>query len=92
MGGEKIVYGYINCPHCGYENGMRITADKSGKPFGYCEANCAGQLRVGGNPHREKEFFKAHPGIAAAMKGEPEKPEEKPVTVTEKKTEDSEYY
>lgn len=92
MSGEKTIYGRITCPHCGWSDGMRITADKSGKPFGFCDANCGGQLRIGGSAHREREFFKAHPGIEKAMNGEPEKPQENSVTVTEKKSDDFEYF
>lgn len=75
MAEDKKIYGHINCPHCGHENGMRITADKHGEPFGFCEANCDGQLRIGGKPRRVAEFFKKHPAIAQAM-------QQKPVTVT----------
>lgn len=80
MAEGKKVYGHINCPHCGYEKGMRITADKHGEPFGFCEANCDGQLRIGGKPRRVAEFFKNHPDIAAAMQ---QKAPKTPVTVTE---------
>lgn len=88
MAQEKTVYGHINCPHCGFAKGMRITADKTGAPFGFCEANCGGQLRIGGNPHRVREFFKAQPDIKKAFDGVTDEKiqPEKPVTVTEKKT------
>lgn len=76
---EKKVFGHIDCPHCGYKAGMRITADKKGAPFGFCEANCDGQLRIGGKPRRVEQFFKTYPHIAAAM-------QQKPVTVTAPET------
>ena len=87
MQNEKRVYGHIDCPLCGHAQGMRITADKNGAPFGFCEASCDGQLRVGGKPRREAAFFAKYPHIAAAFKPEqqPEPVQEKePVTVTEK--------
>lgn len=66
MGGglmAKEILGYIDCPHCGHENGMRITLDKSGAPFGFCEANCNGQMRVGGNAARVAAFYRKNPHI-----------------------------
>lgn len=92
MSDSKIVYGRISCPHCHMIDAMRITADKNGQPFGFCDLNCGGQLKIGGNPFRVNKFFEAHPGIAKAMKGEqepertPEIQAEIPVTVTDKKT------
>lgn len=62
---SKEILGHINCPHCGYENGMRITLDKSGAPFGYCEADCNGQMRIGGNPGRVAKFYAKYPHIKA---------------------------
>lgn len=73
--------GHINCPYCGAAGGMRVKLDKNGSPFGFCEANCDGQLRVGGKARRVEAFLKLHPHIAKAMHSEPEKP---PVTVTGK--------
>ena len=64
---DKTIFGWIDCPTCGHEKGMRVTADKSGAPFGFCEANCEGQLRIGGKPRRVAAFFAKHPDIAAAM-------------------------
>lgn len=85
MANEKKIYGHIDCPLCGYAQGMRVTADKNGKPFGFCEANCDGQLRIGGKPRREAAFFKKYPHIAEAfgVADTAPKTEEKPVTVTE---------
>lgn len=94
MAEEKIIYGRITCPHCHFVDGMRITADKNGQPFGFCDANCRGQLKIGGDAFRVNKFYQAHPAIANAMKGEPvtelpkstepENEPEKPVTVTGK--------
>lgn len=71
--------GHINCPYCGTVGGMRVRPDKNGAPFGFCEASCDGQLRVGGKARRVDAFLKLHPNIAKAMHLEPEKA---PVTVT----------
>lgn len=38
---------------------MRVTPDKNGDPFGYCE-DCAQQLRIGGDRHRVKRFMERH--------------------------------
>lgn len=43
---------------------MRVTEDKNGDPFGYCE-DCAQQLRIGGDRHRVSRFVARH-GIGAA--------------------------
>lgn len=48
---------------------MRVTADKNGDPFGYCE-DCAQQLRVGGDRHRVRRFMERH-GLAAAPAAAP---------------------
>jgi hypothetical protein len=55
--------GHIDCPHCGHKAGMRITLDKSGAPFGFCEANCNGQMRVGGNAARVAAFYRNNPHL-----------------------------
>lgn len=58
---------------------MRITHDKNGEPFGFCEADlqsrgvCAQQLRVGGNAGRVKTFIERYPWAGAVSE---------PVTVT----------
>jgi len=59
--GDRL--GHINCPYCGYVNGMRITEDKSGNPFGYCEANCSGQLAVKGDGYRKQKFYELYPHL-----------------------------
>lgn len=67
MWGQNVskgnLLGYIDCPACGLVKGMRITEDKSGNPFGYCEGDCDQQLRIGGNPARVEKFYKHHPHI-----------------------------
>lgn len=60
---EHTILGRIDCPHCGYVDGMRITPDKNGAPFGYCDANCAGQLRVGGDKRRVDAFYAKYPNV-----------------------------
>ncbi len=58
---EKKILGHIDCPTCGARNGMRITHDKNGEPFGYCEANCSQQLRIGGDARRVRAFVDRYP-------------------------------
>lgn len=84
MANEKIIYGRIDCPVCQTSEGVRITKDKNGEPFGFCDAKCEVQLRIGGKLSRVKAFYSAHPGIYAAMSENPVTvTEEKPVTVTD---------
>lgn len=62
--GEKKILGHIDCPACGTAKGMRITPDKNGHPFGYCEAECSAQLRIGGDSRRVAAFLKRYPWAA----------------------------
>lgn len=57
---KGALLGHINCPSCGTAKGMRVTTDKNGDPFGFCEAKCGQQLRVGGNSYRVAEFKANH--------------------------------
>ncbi|MFM7000411.1 MAG: hypothetical protein ACKOXU_05035 [Limnohabitans sp.] len=77
---EKVIFGHIDCPTCGVANGMRITHDKNGDPFGYCEAECGQQLRIGGDKRRSNKFLARFPWAA----GSPPVTEtgKEPVTVT----------
>jgi hypothetical protein len=59
------ILGYIACPSCGTDHGMRITRDKNGHPFGWCEKNCGQQLRVGPDQRRIRDFFKLYPQLSA---------------------------
>lgn len=59
------ILGYIGCPSCGTADGMRITRDKNGHPFGWCEKNCGQQLRVGPDQRRIRDFFKLYPQLSA---------------------------
>lgn len=70
--------GQIDCPCCGTAKGMRITHDKNGEPFGYCEANCSGQLRIGGDKRRVAAFVALYPW-AAGKPAEPAAPVSAPV-------------
>jgi hypothetical protein len=79
---SKTVLGYIDCPTCGAAKGMRVTPDKNGDPFGFCQAECGQQLRVGGNRERVNQFIARYPW--AGQQAAPAAPE-KPVTVTEEK-------
>jgi hypothetical protein len=53
--------GHIDCPTCGTKGGMRITHDKNGDPFGYCEAECSQQMRIGGDKRRVAAFVARYP-------------------------------
>ena len=75
------VLGHIDCPTCGTSKGMRITHDKNGQPFGYCEAECSQQMRIGGDARRVAAFIRRHPfaagktaAVAAPAKPAPAKP------------------
>lgn len=68
----REVLGHIDCPTCGTKAGMRITHDKNGEPFGFSEACCNQQMRVGGDARRVAAFINRYPWAAG-----------KPVTVTE---------
>lgn len=58
---ERTILGYIACPTCGLKDGMRITEDKNGDPFGFCESHCGQQLRIGGDRRRVRDFFERYP-------------------------------
>lgn len=96
MSNTKEVLGHIDCPACGAARGMRVTEDKNGNPFGYCEHTCGQQLRVGPDPYRVKKFRERYPWAASKAKAAPvaepvpvtePKPAAKPVTVTEQRQE-----
>lgn len=53
--------GRIECPVCGTAAGMRIAPDKNGEPFGYCDATCSAQLRIGGDKARLARFVARYP-------------------------------
>ena len=61
---SKETLGHITCPACGTANAMRVTHDKNGEPFGYCEDGCNAQLRIGGKPRRVAAFLKLYPWAA----------------------------
>lgn len=84
----RDILGHIDCPTCGTAKGMRITADKNGDPFGFCEANCGQQLRIGGDKRRVRDFVARHPWAGQPVT-EPT-PEKKPVTVTAPKSQEPE--
>lgn len=58
---DRKALGYIDCPSCGTPDGMRITHDKNGDPFGFCEAECNQQMRIGGSARRVALFVKRYP-------------------------------
>jgi hypothetical protein len=62
----KQVLGHIDCPTCGKDDAMRVTADRNGDPFGFCEDGCGQQLRVGGKPGRVRAFVARYPWAAAS--------------------------
>ena len=55
--------GRMACPSCLMADAMRVTEDKNGHPFGFCDANCGQQLRVGPDNFRIQKFLAAHPGM-----------------------------
>lgn len=67
----REVLGHIDCPCCGTPKGMRVTPDRNGAPFGYCEANCNAQLRVGGDARRVAAFVARYPWAAGKKLEEP---------------------
>lgn len=60
------ILGHIDCPTCGTAKGMRITHDKNGDPFGYCEAECNQQMRIGGDKRRVRSFLARYTWAAGA--------------------------
>lgn len=83
---KREILGHIKCPVCDHE--MRITPDKNGEPFGYCEVGCNLQLRIGGNAYRVGKFIARYPWakpgavpgqvapkVAPAQEVVPQKPE-----------------
>lgn len=66
MAKDREILGHIDCPTCGTAKGMRITHDKNGDPFGYCEAECNQQMRIGGDKRRVKSFLARYPWAAGA--------------------------
>jgi hypothetical protein len=70
---KRPVLGHIDCPACGTVAGMSITHDRNGEPYGYCEANCDAQLRIGGKARRVAAFIARYPWA----KGEDVTPEPK---------------
>lgn len=76
----RDILGHIDCPICGTAKGVRITLDKNDEPFGFCEAECLQQFRIGGNARRVQKFIDRYPW-AAPVTAQPAAA--KPVTVTE---------
>lgn len=67
----REVLGHIDCPTCGHPKGMRITHDKNGEPFGFSEACCNQQLRVGGEKRRVAAFVARYPWAAKPAEAAP---------------------
>ena len=89
---NKQILGHIDCPTCGTAKGMRLTPDNNGDPFGFCEANCGQQLRIGGDKRRVRDFVARHPWAvtdtdagAASAKASAPPPATFKTPVTEKK-------
>lgn len=74
----KEVLGHIPCPSCG--EAMRVTNDKNGNPFGYCDHGCGQQLRVGPDKFRVQKFRERYQW--AKPKAEPAAQAAHPVPVT----------
>lgn len=81
--GRKIL-GWIDCPVCGTKEGMRITHDKNGHPFGYCEAECSQQMRIGPDGLRIRKFLDRYPWAGGAEEKPPnqDKPGALPVAAS----------
>lgn len=67
----KKVLGHIDCPSCGTAGGLRITHDKNGHPFGFCEATCNQQIRIGGDARRVAAFVARYPWAAGTAPAAP---------------------
>lgn len=80
---KKPVLGHIDCPACGTVGGMSITHDRNGEPYGYCEANCDAQLRIGGKARRVAAFIARHPWAAAKDVPRNDPPDDDPPTTPE---------
>lgn len=65
----KEVLGHIDCPTCAAVKGMRITLDKNKHPFGFCEAQCGQQLRIGGDLRRVAAFVARFPWAGIPVTG-----------------------
>lgn len=62
---QREIIGHIDCPACGTAGGMRVTKDKNGDPFAYCEAECSLQIRFGGDARRVAKFLARYPWAAS---------------------------
>ena len=83
---HRDMLGRINCPYCGEKDGMKITEDKSGNPFGNCDVSCHGQLRVGDkHSYRVSKFYSNYPHIRKCGAPVTVTEESAPVTVTGEK-------
>lgn len=60
----KEILGRIDCPYCKLSQGIRVTHDKNGMPFGYCDGGCHGQMKVGGDAFRVGRFVDQYPWAA----------------------------
>lgn len=82
---KRDMMGRIDCPYCGYKDGMKITEDKSGNPFGYCDAQCAGQISVRSDEQRKKLFFAKYPHLKRTDAPPVEKPAQRVAPVAPSK-------
>ncbi len=79
---DRTILGHIDCPTCGMAAAMRISEDKNGDPFGYCEANCGQQLRIGGDRRRVRDFFNRYPNLQRRADDAPPAPAAEPAAPT----------
>lgn len=56
--------GRMDCIVCGLADGVKITEDKNGHPFGHCDAKCNEQYRIGSDKDRVQYFYDEHPDVA----------------------------
>lgn len=65
---DKTVMGHMDCICCGGKGTVRVTRDKNGEPFGFCENDaCFMQYRIGGRPARVATFRKRFPWAAGTQ-------------------------
>ena len=67
----KEILGRVDCPFCHLSQGVRVTHDKNGQPFGYCDGGCHGQMKVGGDAHRVARFVEKYPWAAPLNAAKP---------------------
>lgn len=69
------VLGRMDCVCCGGKGTVRVSQDKNGDPFGFCErGGCCMQYRFGGKESRVEMFNEYHQQKPASGQGQPPAP------------------